>query len=82
MIVLDTDHISVLQYEESDAADLLGNRIAESSDEVVTTDITVEEQCRSWLGLINRAADVSQQVRFYERFITTLRFFESWRSPW
>lgn len=79
MIVLDTDHISVLQHGDSDAATSLSTRIADSSHGVVTTDVTVEEQCRSWLGLINRYSDVRQQVNCYERFVSTLRFFEAWR---
>jgi hypothetical protein len=57
----------------------LRKRIDDSAEEVVTTDVSVEEQCRSWLGLINRHADVRQQVKYYERFILTLRFFQDWR---
>lgn len=79
MIVLDTDHMSVLQHESSDAATALRKRIEDSAEAVFTTDVSIEEQCRSWLGLINRYADVRQQVKYYERFIKTLRFFEGWR---
>ena len=62
MIVLDTDHISVLQHEESVAADQLWQRLADSRELIVTSAVTVEEQTRSWLALINRYSDVDQQV--------------------
>jgi hypothetical protein len=62
MIVLDTDHISILQHDESVAADRLWQRLSESSELIVTSAVTVEEQTRSWLALINRYSDVDQQV--------------------
>ena len=79
MIVLDTDHISVLQHEESVAADQLWQRLADSRELIVTSAVTVEEQTRSWLALINRYSDVDQQVAYYDRFVASLRFFAKWR---
>ena len=55
MIVLDTDHISVLQHEDSPEAVALSQKLALSPlDEVATTAVTLEEQARSWLSLISR----------------------------
>ena len=79
MIVLDTDHISILQHDESVAADRLWQRLSESSELIVTSAVTVEEQTRSWLALINRYSDVDQQVTYYDRFIASLTFFAKWR---
>jgi tRNA(fMet)-specific endonuclease VapC len=80
MIVLDTDHISILQHAESHAADALDERLSLSPDQdIATTAITLEEQSRSWLNLIRRYADVRQQVTYYARFIAAFRFFAEWR---
>ena len=79
MIVLDTDHISIVQHGESFAADQLWQRLADSKELIVTSAVTVEEQARSWLALINRYSDVAQQVTYYDRFVASLRFFAKWR---
>ena len=80
MIVLDTDHISILQHVDSDLAAALQRRLARSPDtDVATTAITVEEQSRSWLSLISRYADARRQVAYYDRFVATFRFFAKWR---
>ena len=48
MMVLDTDHISVLQHEDSPEAIALTNRLETlSRHEVATTAVTLEEQSRS-----------------------------------
>jgi tRNA(fMet)-specific endonuclease VapC len=80
MIVLDTDHISILQHADSEVAVALQERLGHSPDShVATTAITLEEQTRSWLGLINRYADVRRQVAYYDRFVASFRFFAKWR---
>lgn len=64
MIVLDTDHISVLQHESS-AADELRRRILQvTGDIVVTTVVTYEEQMRSWLSRIGQTRKLRDQVPF------------------
>jgi tRNA(fMet)-specific endonuclease VapC len=79
MIFLDTDHISVLQYEGSPHAVALQARLEVlPPDEVATTVITVEEQMRGWLGLIHRYTDVHRQVEYYERLIGLIDFFAAW----
>ena len=77
MIVLDTDHISVLQHE-SPAADELRRRIVHVEDVVVTTVVTYEEQMRSWLSQIGRNPDVEKQVPFYLRLVEMADFFGEW----
>jgi tRNA(fMet)-specific endonuclease VapC len=80
MILLDTDHISILQHAESAAAASLDERLSLSPDQdIATTAITLEEQSRSWLNLIHRYTDVRQQVTYYARFVAAIRFFEEWR---
>jgi len=77
MIVLDTDHISVLQHR-SPAADELRHRIVQVEGEVVTTVVTYEEQMRSWLSQIGRSRDVQNQVPFYLRLVDMADFFGEW----
>jgi len=80
MILLDTDHISILQHAESPAAETLDERLSSSLDQAIaTTAITLEEQSRSWLNLIHRYTDVRQQVTYYRRFVAAIRFFQDWR---
>ena len=80
MIILDTDHISALQYRGSPKAFTLQARLETlSSDEIATTVITVEEQTRGWLGLIRRHPDVHRQVAYYERLVRLFDFFTEWQ---
>ena len=80
MIVLDTDHISILQHTGNSAAQTLSQRLAESADrDIATTVVTVEEQMRSWLSLIARYRDAEQQATYYEQLIRFVRFFNTWR---
>jgi tRNA(fMet)-specific endonuclease VapC len=79
MIVLDIDHISVLQYRDSPNAVGLQARLeAFPLNEVGTTAITVEEQMRGWLGLINRYTDVHRQLAYYDRLVGLIDFFTEW----
>jgi tRNA(fMet)-specific endonuclease VapC len=79
MILLDTDHVSLLQARDAPAAFALQARLeAFSSDEVVTTIITMEEQMRGWLALIHRVTDAQRQVAYYERLLGLVAFFAEW----
>jgi tRNA(fMet)-specific endonuclease VapC len=65
MILLDPDHLSLLQARDAPAAFALQARLeAFSPDEVVTTVITMEEQMRGWLALIHRVTDAQRQVAY------------------
>jgi len=80
MIILDTDHLSALQYRAAPSAFALQARLESlSPDEIATTAISVEEQMRGWLGLIRRYPDVHHQVPSYERLIRLFDFFAQWQ---
>jgi tRNA(fMet)-specific endonuclease VapC len=80
MIVLDTDHISLLQHPDSPEGQRLARRLAVSIDqEIVTTVVTVEEQMRGWLRVIARYRDLQQQAPYYDKLISFVRFFSHWR---
>jgi tRNA(fMet)-specific endonuclease VapC len=80
MIILDTDHISVLQHEDSSKALALLQKLDSiPPEDIATTAVTVEEQARSWLSLIGRYTDVRQQVKYYDRLMAMVDFFAGWR---
>ncbi len=79
MILLDTDHISLLQVRDAPSAFALQARLETfPPDEVVTTVITLEEQMRGWLALIHRVTDVQRHVAYYERLLSLVAFFAAW----
>ena len=66
MIVLDSDHLSVLKYQESPLCLRLVRRMETSPDQdFATTIVCVEEQMRGWLALIHRRREALEQVRRY-----------------
>ncbi len=81
MIVVDTDHISVLQHQDAPSAKELRKRLAsvDRNEVVVTTVANYEEQIRSWLSQIGRNADVHRQIPFYQRLIQLADFFAEWQ---
>jgi len=80
MIILDTDHLSALEYRAAPSAFALQAHLESlSPDEIATTAISVEEQMRGWLGLIRRYPDVHRQVPSYERLIRLFDFFAQWQ---
>jgi tRNA(fMet)-specific endonuclease VapC len=79
VIILDTDHISFLQYPDSDEAQQLLRRFAICDDpEVLVTVISIEEQMRGWLQVIARYRDPMQQIAYYDKLIAFVRFFNDW----
>src|SRR6266436_1260800 len=80
MMILDTDHVSVLKYPESPSCRNLAERMRASGDPVFAiTVVTAEEQMRGWLAEINRLRDVHAQVLAYDRLLSLFGFFHSWR---
>lgn len=79
MILLDTDHISVLAFPESLPTVNLHGRLANATDpRIATTIITAAEQMRGWLARINRLADVYRQVNAYDELADLFLFFQQW----
>ncbi|GMR23738.1 MAG: hypothetical protein BMS9Abin37_2198 [Acidobacteriota bacterium] len=79
MIVLDTDHINVLQSEGSVASTLVANMSRSADGDFATTAITIEEQMRGWLALIHRLDDAHRQIPAYERLVDLFSFFARWK---
>ncbi|MDZ4658599.1 MAG: type II toxin-antitoxin system VapC family toxin [Bythopirellula sp.] len=67
MLILDTDHMSLLEWGGNESS-LLRERLADyDSQEVATTIITYEEQIRGWMAYIARAKSLGQQIEGYRR---------------
>jgi tRNA(fMet)-specific endonuclease VapC len=73
MIVLDTDHLSVLERSGQPGSGALRARLADlSPTEVVTTIISYEEQMRGWMAYLARTRSVAHQVEAYRRLLQHL----------
>lgn len=79
MTILDTDHINALQTAEGPAFEtLIGTMTAASDQDFVTTVITLEEQMRGWMAVLNQTRDVDRQVHPYRRLNSLIQFFARW----
>jgi tRNA(fMet)-specific endonuclease VapC len=79
MIILDTDHLTVLKYSRDARFMKLAERMADSVDQdFVTTAITLEEQLRGWLAEINRCSDPDKQIPAYSELTGLIEFFNLW----
>jgi tRNA(fMet)-specific endonuclease VapC len=68
MVVLDTDHVSVLEWQTGAEYDRLISRLERlGTDDVATTIVSYEEQTRGWLAYLARARKLAQQIEAYRR---------------
>jgi tRNA(fMet)-specific endonuclease VapC len=79
MIILDTDHLSVLEFPENPQSVRLTEAMEQRGDEeFATTAISLEEQMRGWLAAIHRTPKVHGQVFYYSRLICLVDFYSRW----
>lgn len=78
MIILDTDHLTVLIEQAGARCDRLAERMADAetalSERFFATIVSVEEQLRVWLSYIDRFKQVHQQLSAYARLQETVDF--------
>jgi tRNA(fMet)-specific endonuclease VapC len=75
VILLDTDHLTILAFPGGQTHARLSARMRASSDSVfATTIVSAEEQLRGWLAAINRQPTPRQQIVPYERLRRLLDF--------
>ena len=75
-VVLDTDHLSILQWREQPACDRLLARLTNSApDDIATTIVSFHEQVQGWLAYLNRARKPEQIVRAYAKLESIWRSF-------
>jgi tRNA(fMet)-specific endonuclease VapC len=66
-LVLDTDHMSLLEWGSEEAAPLR-ERLADCEEgDVATTIVSYEEQMRGWMAYLARARSLDKQVEAYRR---------------
>ncbi len=74
MYILDTDHMSALEWNSSHANQRLRARLAHlPTSQVVTTIVTYEEQTRGWLAVLARSHSIEEQIAAYSRLKRTLQ---------
>lgn len=79
MIVLDTDHINILQNQSgAEYATLMARMTASVDQHFATTTVTLEEHMRGWLALINRSSDPHRQVLAYAKLNAMVDYFSRW----
>jgi tRNA(fMet)-specific endonuclease VapC len=75
-VVLDTGHLSVLQWREEPACSRLLARLDQlPPDDVATTIISFHEQMQVWLAYLNRARKPEQVVLAYAKLEEMWRWF-------
>ena len=74
-LILDTDLLSIIQYESQPAYDRLMAQLASQSDPVVTTIINFEERVQGWMAVLRKATKRQQVLRAYEELVTVLEVF-------
>ena len=77
MILLDTDHVSVLQHNDGEPFQRLNDRLrAVAAGEVLATSVvTFEEQTRAWLAAISKERLSRRQVAPYRRLARLADFY-------
>jgi tRNA(fMet)-specific endonuclease VapC len=75
-VILDTDHLSVLQWEEQPACGRLLSRLSElPPDDIATTIVCFHEQVQGWLAYVKRARKPAQVILAYAKLESLWRSF-------
>ncbi|MHB1423255.1 MAG: type II toxin-antitoxin system VapC family toxin [Gemmataceae bacterium] len=68
MVILDTDHMSLLEWSGSPPTQKLETRLRQlNPDEICTTVISYEEQFRGWMNMLAKATKQKDQIEIYRR---------------
>jgi tRNA(fMet)-specific endonuclease VapC len=79
MILLDTDHLSILTNARATEHAALVQRIDDAAAEDFGVPVVAaEEQCRGWLAEIARQRDPDKQVRAYDELAKLFDFLGEW----
>ena len=78
MILLDTDHLTILQTPDSNRRDRLVARLALADNVIGTTVVNVEEQMRGWMASIAKERQPLRQVRSYARLAHLFDFYSDY----
>ncbi len=67
MLILDTDHLSLIDEDTAEAFNIGRRLAAVPPSDVAVTIISYEEQMRGWLAYVARADTTVRQLEAYER---------------
>jgi tRNA(fMet)-specific endonuclease VapC len=67
MLILDTDHMSLLEWGATESGILRERLVDIAPNDVATTIISYEEQMRGWMAYVARAKSMAQQLEAYRR---------------
>jgi len=80
MLILDTDHVSILEWEHGEEYAQLKRRLDRlHAADLATTIVSYEEQTRGWLAYLAKARKLSQQIEAYRRLHRHLDVYRSIR---
>jgi len=76
MLILDSDHVSLLYWGESKDGRRVFDRLNRvPPEEVATTIVSYEEQTRGWFSYMAQARTITQQIEAYRRLHAHLDFY-------
>lgn len=76
MVILDTDHLTVIQRQSQPTLSFLSARLRRTPPgDLCTTIVNVEEQMRGWLAVIGRSKKIQQEIAGYRQLHALLSFF-------
>jgi hypothetical protein len=78
MILLDTDHLSVLTDRRAAGHAALLRRLELATESLAIPIVAAEEQCQGWLAKIARTREIHQQIAPYERLAELFDFLAEW----
>lgn len=79
MILLDTDHLTVLRFRSGERCVRLVARMEAAADEAFgTTIINAAEQMKGWLAAINKERDVLRQVIGFRELAKLFDFYSAY----
>ena len=76
MYLLDSDHLTILWYDQDKSYVALLSRLADHSDDQFAVSIvTVEEQLRGWLAYVAKATGVDGAIKGYSKLREVIQRF-------
>ena len=79
MIILDSDHLSILRYHNSERALKLIARLNQATERPIATSVAnVEEAMRGWLSAIAKERRIERQIPAYRELSELFTFFSGY----
>ena len=75
-VILDTDHLTILLRESSEADRLLRRLDLLAAEDIVTTIVSFQEQVQGWLAFLNQSRRDEQILRAYAELEKIRRCFQ------